>query len=163
MTTTTIDMRKISPPIPQAIAGLPWVSNVGGVMIGGVCYPRGCRIPDAVVTGCPNFDALRENKRIVQRANPNEAIKPIAIDTPQPELRLAHVVVADVSEGDFLERWQLSVVLTMTASNCGEVTAKDLLCGDPKGSELFRQATRLASERNAIAKRLNGQRPAVTV
>ena len=159
---TTATAKRIAP-TPPVVPGMAWVSNIGGLILGGVCYPRGARIPDAVVTGCPNFDALRENRRIVQRANVNEAIKPIAIDTPQPELRLAHVVVADVSEGDFLERWQLSVVLTMVASNCGEVAAKDLLCGDNAGSDLFRKATRLASEKNAIAKRLNGFRPAVAI
>ena len=162
MTTTTTTPRKIAPPIPQAIAGLPWVANTS-LIIGGVLYQRGCVVPDGILNACPNRDALIENRRVRQSAKPVEAIKPVAIDTPQPELRLANVVVADVSEGDFLERWQLSVVLTMVASNCGEVTAKDLLCGDHKGSELFRQATRLASERNAVAKRLSGFRPAVTI
>lgn len=164
MTTTTTTPRKIAPPIPAAISGLPWVSNIGGLILGGVCYPRGCVIPDAVVTGCPNFDALHQNRRIIQRANVNEAIKPIAIEPSQPELRLAHVVIADRADcDDFLDQWKTSIALTMTASNVDEMRARDLLCGDHKGSDLFRKATRLASERAAIAKRLNGARPAVTI
>lgn len=149
---------------PTIIDALPWVSNVGGLTIGGVCYPRGCRIPDDVVTGCQNFDALRINRRITQR-HPSkivETIQPIEIEPTPAALSFGNTVEVMRVTGDAIEDWELSIEATMGANSCPRGLARELLMGDRLGAELFKAATRLASERHAI-NRLNGRREAIAI
>ena len=154
----------ISEPVKvQPGTGWVWVSNTN-LIINGMIYARGCVIPDDVLNATPNFEALRDNRRVKQTLNANTDIKPVPVEASQTTLTLAQAVVADAADAaDHLERWELSLVLTMEASNCVRAVAVDLLCADAAGARLYMQASRLASERNAIGKAMNGRRPHVAI
>jgi hypothetical protein len=157
------NMRKLSPDRPalQITEGLIFVA-VKRLQIGDQVYNRGCEVPAELLLTVTNYTTLIDGGYVRQLPAERVAdIAPIKVEaTPVDKPRrvvLAHGIA------DPVQRWRLSVKATAEASGCNEVAARDLLCGDIEGARLNKLAIRVASERAAVAGRMSGRRPAVTV
>jgi hypothetical protein len=126
---------------------------------GGAVYDRGCEITPEVLG--KNFQSFFDRGFVRWQPPGSEAspVTPRKIEVAPPKIEHRQAVVADAGDcDDALDRWQTSVALTMTASNCDEPTAKVLLMAHREGSEVYKLASRIASERHAAEHGLVGRR-----
>ena len=131
----------------KTVAGLPWVANTS-IIIGGYLYTRGCVVPDDVLAGCPNRDALIENRRVVQRSKVADGIEPRGLALGEPA-KGRIVVYAEREPGDsFLTQWCMTVRLIMVANDCSLGLAFEYLFGEAEGRRLTNAAQKECVEIN---------------
>lgn len=147
-----------APQIPPATG---WVLKAAKrFFAGGVCFDRGAEVPPEVLG--KNYQAFLDNAHVrwVPPGQPSP-VQPRKLE-PTPATNYGNEPVVFRATGNPLEDWDLSVAATMELNNCPRAWAVDLLTGDSSaggGAELYRQATRIDSEQQAIKNRTFGRRP----